>query len=225
MKARLKVTGEDFEVVRVEEKCSRHLSLEQHIHAFDVAAPATVGIMHYGAATSSFSPTIPESILVRDVLEPLIKKTTKVYIQLLLFGTQVEGWVLETSIAGTILSDSTLDAHRTPAGCYPAEPNLAHKHLQVTQLITAGKQAVKWAQDAMLDLRSMEQVRSELKFCGARGTTGTQASFLGIFQGDSTECDAQASRFRRPLHRPMGTDLPKMRLLADAVFIDLDKCD
>ncbi|CCF35821.1 adenylosuccinate lyase [Colletotrichum higginsianum] len=77
MKVRLKVTGEDFEVVRVEEKCSRHLSLEQHIHAFDVAAPATVGIMHYGATTSSFSPTMPESILVRDVLEPLSKKTTK----------------------------------------------------------------------------------------------------------------------------------------------------
>ncbi|TQN74278.1 Adenylosuccinate lyase [Colletotrichum shisoi] len=146
MKARLKVTGEDYEVVRVEEKCSRHLSLEQHIHTFDAAAPATVGSVHYGATTSSFSLTMPKSILVRDVLEPLTKKTTKVYFQLRLFGTQVEGWVLETSI-----------------------------------LITAGKRAVKWAQDAMLDPRSMEQVRSELKFRGARGTTGTQASFPGDF--------------------------------------------
>lgn len=70
-----------------------------------------------------------------------------------------------------------------------AEPTLAYTHLQAAQLITVGKRAAQWAQDLMLDLHTIEQVRSELKFRGAQGTTGTQASFLEIFQGDSAKCD------------------------------------
>lgn len=75
------------------------------------------------------------------------------------------------------------------ANYYLAEPTLAYTHLQAAQLITVGKRAAQWAQDLMLDLHSIEQVRNELKFRGAQGTTGTQASFLEIFQGDSAKCD------------------------------------
>lgn len=75
------------------------------------------------------------------------------------------------------------------ANCYSAEPTLAYTHLQAAQLITVGKRAAQWVQDLMLDLQSIEHVRSELKFRGAQGTTGTQASFLEIFQGDSAKCD------------------------------------
>lgn len=75
------------------------------------------------------------------------------------------------------------------ANCYSAEPTLAYTHLQAAQLITVGKRAAQWVQDLMLDLQSIEHVRSELKFRGAQGTTGTQASFLEIFQGDSGKCD------------------------------------
>lgn len=70
-----------------------------------------------------------------------------------------------------------------------AEPTLAYTHLQAAQLITVGKRAAQWAQDLMLDLHSIEQVCKELKFRGAQGTTGTQASFLEIFGGDSEKCD------------------------------------
>ena len=54
---------------------------------------------------------------------------------------------------------------------HPAEPTLAYTHLQAAQLITVGKRAAQWAQDLMLDLHSIEQVRNELKFRGAQGTT------------------------------------------------------
>ena len=52
-----------------------------------------------------------------------------------------------------------------------------------------GKRAAQWAQDLMFDLQSIEHVREDLKFRGAQGTTGTQASFLEIFGGDASKCD------------------------------------
>ncbi|KAI0552228.1 L-Aspartase-like protein [Xylaria curta] len=69
------------------------------------------------------------------------------------------------------------------------EPTLAYTHLQPAQLITVGKRAAQWIQDLMFDLKAIEQARSDLKFRGAQGTTGTQASFLEIFQGDASKCD------------------------------------
>ena len=72
---------------------------------------------------------------------------------------------------------------------WKAEPTLAYTHLQPAQLITVGKRAAQWAQDLMFDLQSIEHVRKELKFRGAQGTTGTQASFLEIFGGNAFKCD------------------------------------
>ena len=72
---------------------------------------------------------------------------------------------------------------------WKSEPTLAYTHLQAAQLITVGKRAAQWVQDLMLDLHAIEQVRQELKFRGAQGTTGTQASFVSIFEGDTSKCD------------------------------------
>ncbi|PNY27297.1 Adenylosuccinate lyase, partial [Tolypocladium capitatum] len=130
-----------------------------HVHAFGVAAPAAAGVVHYGA-TSCFVTDNAELILIRDALDLLTKKLAKVISNLSSFALK-----------------------------WKAEPTLAYTHLQAAQLITVGKRAAQWAQDLMLDLHSIEQVRSELKFRGAQGTTGTQASFLEIFQGDSAKCD------------------------------------
>lgn len=72
---------------------------------------------------------------------------------------------------------------------WKAEPTLAYTHLQPAQLITVGKRAAQWAQDLSMDLELIEFERKRLKFRGAQGTTGTQASFLEIFNGDATKCD------------------------------------
>lgn len=115
--------------------------------------------MHLGA-TSCFVTDNAELILMRDALDLLANKLAKVISNLSAFALQWKG-----------------------------EPTLAYTHLQAAQLITVGKRAAQWVQDLMLDLHSLEQVRSELRFRGAQGTTGTQASFLEIFQGDGAKCD------------------------------------
>lgn len=130
-----------------------------HVHAFGVAAPAAAGIIHYGA-TSCYVTDNAELILMKQGLDLLTKKLAKVISNLSAFALK-----------------------------WKAEPTLAYTHLQAAQLITVGKRAAQWAQDLMLDLHSIEQARDELRFRGAQGTTGTQASFLEVFQGDSAKCD------------------------------------
>ncbi|KAJ3495904.1 hypothetical protein NLG97_g3051 [Lecanicillium saksenae] len=130
-----------------------------HVHAFGVAAPAAAGIIHYGA-TSCYVTDNAELILMKEALDLLTKKLAKVISNLSNFALK-----------------------------WKSEPTLAYTHLQAAQLITVGKRAAQWAQDLMLDLHSIEQARDELKFRGAQGTTGTQASFLEVFQGDSAKCD------------------------------------
>ncbi|TFB01572.1 Adenylosuccinate lyase, partial [Trichoderma ghanense] len=141
MRAHLTVTDEDFENARVEEKIRRH-GLSQdvmaHVHAFGLVAPAAAGVIHYGA-TSCYVTDNAELIMMRDALDILIKKLSKVIANLRAFSLQ---W-----------------------------------------------KASQWLQDLTFDLENLENVRKNLKFRGAQGTTGTQASFLEIFQGDHAKCD------------------------------------
>jgi adenylosuccinate lyase len=101
-----------------------------------------------------------ELILMRDAMDLLLPKLAKVLSNLSNFAMQ-----------------------------WKSEPTLAYTHLQPAQLITVGKRAAQWAQDLLFDLEAIEHVRSHLQFRGAQGTTGTQASFLEIFNGDSKKCD------------------------------------
>ncbi|RMJ12237.1 hypothetical protein CDV36_008107 [Fusarium kuroshium] len=130
-----------------------------HVHAFGAVAPSAAGIIHYGA-TSCFVTDNAELILMREAMDILLKKLAKVISNLSAFALK-----------------------------WKEEPTLAYTHLQAAQLITVGKRAAQWVQDLMFDLESIEQVRKDLKFRGAQGTTGTQASFLEIFHGDSAKCD------------------------------------
>ncbi|GAB0141490.1 hypothetical protein EsHS_00002081 [Epichloe bromicola] len=130
-----------------------------HVHAFGAVAPAAAGIIHYGA-TSCYVTDNAELIIMRDALDVLIKKLAKVIHNMKNFSYQ-----------------------------WKAEPALAYTHLQSAQPITVGRRSAHWLQDLMFDLEALETVRWGLKFRGAQGTTGTQASFLEIFQGDDAKCD------------------------------------
>ena len=115
--------------------------------------------MHLGA-TSCFVTDNTELILAREAMDLICKKIAKVIANLSAFALR-----------------------------WKSEPTLAYTHLQAAQLITVGKRASQWILDLMLDLHAIEHVRQELKFRGAQGTTGTQASFVSIFEGNTSKCD------------------------------------
>ncbi|OAA43773.1 L-Aspartase-like protein [Metarhizium rileyi] len=141
------------------EEKTRRHDVMAHVHAFGIVAPAAAGIIHLGS-TSCFVTDNTELILMRDALDILRNKLAKVISNLAAFANQ-----------------------------WKSEPTLAYTHFQSAQPITVGRRAAQWTQDLMMDLEALEAVRTGLKFRGAQGTTGTQASFLEIFQGDHAKCD------------------------------------
>ncbi len=125
-----------------------------HIHAFGDVAPAARGHIHYGA-TSCFVTDNAELILMREGLGILRAKVLQVLRQLGAF-----------------------------AAAWRDQPALGYTHLQPAQLTTVGKRAALWMQDLVLDLGEFDHRLATLPFRGVKGTTGTQASFLQIFDGD-----------------------------------------
>lgn len=125
-----------------------------HVHALGDVAPGVREVVHLGA-TSCYVTDNADLILMRESLDSLC-----------------------VSLAGVI------DALATFAETWKAEPTLGFTHFQPAQLTTVGKRATLWAYDFVLDLRELERRRDELPFRGAKGTTGTQASFLALFRGD-----------------------------------------
>lgn len=146
-----------------------------HIHAFGDVAPAARGFIHYGA-TSCYVTDNAELALMREGLGLLRGKVLQVLSQLRGFA---ETW--------------------------RAQPTLGYTHLQPAQLTTVGKRATLWMQDFLLDLSDLDHRLAGLPFRGVKGTTGTQASFLQIFDGDHAkvrELDRRVSAafgFARPM--------------------------
>ena len=125
-----------------------------HVHAFGDVAPAAKPFVHLGA-TSAFVTDNADLILMRRGLD-------------LLRGRVV----------------SVLRALSAFARRWRDEPTLGYTHLQPAQLTTVGKRATLWMQDLVLDLVDIDYRRATLPFRGVKGTTGTQASFLELFDGD-----------------------------------------
>lgn len=130
-----------------------------HVHAFEEAAPAAKGIIHLGA-TSQYVVDNADLILMREGLQLLCAK-----------------------LAAAILALADF------AKTWKDLPTLGYTHFQPAQLTTVGKRATLWAQDLALDLEELEYRISTLRARGVKGTTGTQASFLTLFNGDHAKCD------------------------------------
>lgn len=128
-----------------------------HVHAFGDVAPAAKPFIHLGA-TSAYVTDNADLILMRRGLELLRGRTIGVIRELAAF------------------------AHK-----WKDLPTLGYTHLQPAQLTTVGKRATLWMQDLVLDIHDIDYRRSALPFRGVKGTTGTQASFLELFGGDSAK--------------------------------------
>jgi adenylosuccinate lyase len=138
-----------------------------HVRVFGAAAPAARGIIHWGA-TSAYVTDNTDLIQMRDGLALVERRLVALLRKLRDFAL----------------------AHRDL-------PALAYTHFQPAQPTTVGKRATLWASDFLMDLEQVRAARSGLRFLGAKGATGTQASFLALFGGDSgkvEDLDAALSR-------------------------------
>src|SRR5688572_14235019 len=125
-----------------------------HIHAFGDVAPAARGSIHLGA-TSAYVTDNADLILMRRGLELLRGRIVRALRAMAAFARE-----------------------------WRSEPTLGYTHLQPAQPTTVGKRATLWMQDLVLDLADLDHRIATLPCRGVKGTTGTQASFLELFEGD-----------------------------------------
>jgi adenylosuccinate lyase len=137
-----------------------HHDVMAHIYAYGKAAPSAAGILHLGA-TSCYVTDNGDLILYREGLRLLREELT-----------------------------ALLRALADFAGRYRALPTLGYTHYQPAQPVTVGKRATLWMQDFLSDLEDLDYVLDGMRFLGCRGTTGTEASFLELFDGDREKIDA-----------------------------------
>ena len=131
-----------------------------HVYAYGKVAPSAAGIIHLGA-TSCYVTDNADLILYRDALRYIRRELLSVIKQLSEFAEK-----------------------------YKALPTLGYTHYQPAQLVTVGKRASLWMQDFLSDLKEIDFAIENIKFLGCRGTTGTEASFMDLFDGDSAKIDA-----------------------------------
>lgn len=130
-----------------------------HVYAYGVQCPKAKGIIHLGA-TSCYVGDNTDIIVMTEALKLVKKKLVNVIAKLAEFADK-----------------------------YKAMPTLAFTHFQPAQPSTVGKRATLWMQEFLLDLEDLDYVLSTMKLLGSKGTTGTQASFLELFDGDHETID------------------------------------
>jgi len=131
-----------------------------HIRTFEEVAPAAKGIIHLGA-TSQYVVDNADLIIMRRAMQLLAGKLA-----------------------------NAIDALADFALRWKDLPTLGYTHFQPAQLTTVGKRATLWAQDLTIDLEELQHRMASLRFRGVKGTTGTQASFVSLFDGNRTKIDA-----------------------------------
>ena len=130
-----------------------------HVYAYGQQCPKAKGIIHLGA-TSCYVGDNTDIIVMAEALKLIRKKLVSVIDELSRFADR-----------------------------YKAQPTLAFTHFKPAQPTTVGKRATLWLQEFLMDLEDLEYVSGSLKLLGSKGTTGTQASFLELFEGDQETID------------------------------------
>jgi len=155
----LKAHADDINYdVAAEEEKKRRHDVMSHVYAYGVQCPNAKGIIHLGA-TSCYVGDNTDIIIMREGLELIRKRLVVVIKELADFADK-----------------------------YKSVPTLGFTHFQPAQLVTVGKRASLWLQDLTFDLEEVVHVSEGLKLLGCKGTTGTQASFLKLFDGDHSKC-------------------------------------
>ena len=135
-----------------------------HVYAYGKAAPSAAGIIHLGA-TSCYVTDNGDLVLYKRGLQYLRKELVSVMRNLCDFAVK-----------------------------FKAMPTLGYTHYQPAQPVTVGKRATLWLQDFLSDLEELDFVIDNLRFLGCRGTTGTEASFMDLFEGDGEKIDEMNRR-------------------------------
>lgn len=135
-----------------------------HVYAYGQVAPSAAGIIHLGA-TSCYVTDNADLILYRDALRYIREELLVVLANLSEFAEK-----------------------------YKALPTLGYTHYQPAQLVTVGKRATLWMQNFLSDLKEIDFAIGNIKFLGCRGTTGTEASFVELFEGDNAKIDEMNRR-------------------------------
>ena len=147
--------------LEVAERFERELrhDVMAHVRAYGEQCPAAKGIIHLGA-TSTFVTDNADLILMRDALRMLLDPLVSTCRQLAEFARR-----------------------------YKALPCLAYTHFQPAQLTTVGKRACLWLQDFLADVQNIADLAQDMPFLGVKGATGTQASFLALFNGEAEKAN------------------------------------
>ena len=135
-----------------------------HVYTYGKAAPSAASIIHLGA-TSCYVTDNADLVLYRDGLKYLRGQLLSVMVNLAAFARE-----------------------------YAATPTLGYTHYQPAQPVTIGKRATLWMQDFRSDLEELDFVIGSMRFLGCRGTTGTEASFVDLFEGDGDKVDEMNRR-------------------------------
>lgn len=130
-----------------------------HVYAYGVQCPKAKGIIHLGA-TSCYVGDNTDLIIMNEALKLVRKKLVNAIAKLAKFADR-----------------------------YKDQPTLAFTHFQPAQPTTVGKRATLWMNEYVMDLTDLEYVQGSLRLLGSKGTTGTQASFLELFEGDQSKVD------------------------------------
>ncbi len=153
------VTDINYDVAKAREKEVRH-DVMSHVYAYGEQCPKAAGIIHLGATSCYVGDNTDLIIIMTEALQLVQQETGE---------RHWPNWLnLQMK--------------------YKDQPTLAFTHFQPAQPTTVGKRATLWIQELVMDLEDLNHVLSHMKLLGSKGTTGTQASFLELFDGDESKC-------------------------------------